>query len=226
MRTLSMMSLILIAACNGPNDPRSGQHGLGNNGQTCSSGKDCPIDQGCASDGTCHADGQCNADSDCNTGELCYPGLAGTSAGICASARPSVDPYCRSDGQGACRALCNSDGNCGSFNHCVNGFCHFGDECATQSDCGPNSTCEPRLGDPQYGVSECVPQSMPTCVSTPDGACRLRCGNDNDCLNGGGCGMDGFCHASNECKANSDCPSGQICYPSTDFGGLCGPSRS
>jgi Cys-rich repeat protein len=191
---------------------------------SCSQGKDCPFGQGCADDGKCHSDGECHADSECAADQLCYPGSSGKSDGFCSGARSSVDPYCRADGTGACRSKCTVDDDCGTFNHCQSGFCHFGDECQSDADCGPNDSCVPRF-EGAYGISECDAQSMPTCVARPDGSCRLACKKDADCHDGGGCGADGYCHASNECASDADCPAGGVCYSSPEFGGLCGPNR-
>jgi Cys-rich repeat protein len=191
----------------------------------CTGGKDCPTGQGCGGDDHCHADGECASDSDCASGQICYEGQIGSGAGICASQRPSHDPYCRADGLGACRSKCATSAECGSFNTCVAGYCHLPDECVTAADCGPNHLCTPRLDDPQYGFNECVPVPNPTCVTDPAGACRLPCQTDADCFDGGGCGTDHLCHASNECHADTDCPTGQICYARLEWGGLCGPPR-
>ena len=228
MRLVALLPVGLVlfaAACGLTENPNAKEGSLLPAGSTCTSGKDCPLGQGCADDGLCHNDGECANDSDCTSGHHCYEGQIASGAGICSSERPSADPYCRSDGHGACRSKCTSSPECGLTNSCVGGYCHLSDECVTAADCGPNDVCSPRTDDPQYGFNECVPAANPTCVNDPAGVCRLRCQSSDDCHNGGGCSADHFCHASNECHVNTDCTTGLICYPDTQFGGLCGPTR-
>jgi hypothetical protein len=198
---------------------------------SCQSGRDCPVGMGCGSDGSCHADGECTIDfatgaDSCSAGQLCYNPGNDSPRGFCSSERGSPDGYCRSDGHGACRIECNADGSCnpGLGATCVMGFCHGPTECSTSADCSPNHICEAYL-DGSYGYGVCVDDPNPTCVVDPQGACRLRCQTDADCIDGGGCAPDGLCHASNECKTDPDCPNGEICYANSEFGGLCGAPR-
>jgi len=188
---------------------------------SCVGGQDCPLGQGCASDGFCHVDGECASDGDCAAGQLCYKS-ADSATGICDGARPATNPYCRSDAQGACRSLCYSDGTCGSGLSCVGDFCHWDDECISDSDCSPNHLCGSYF---EQGFSTCSPDPDPQCVVAPDGACRWACWNSSDCILGGGCEPDGFCHGSNECDNISDCDPGLECIPDAHFGALCGPPR-
>jgi hypothetical protein len=200
---------------------------------TCTQGQDCPTGQGCGSDGLCHVDGEChtmvdpqgNTVSDCAAGLLCATGGPSTNAGFCTDERvPGANPLCRSDGQGACRSLCAAAADCGGFGAtCVGGFCHPGDECVTTADCGLNHLCVTPEYDAGYDV--CEPDPAPPCVNDPQGICRLQCTVDNECVNGGGCAADGLCHASNECDTDADCDTGLLCYPTPDWGGLCGPER-
>ncbi len=190
---------------------------------SCSVGQDCPTGQGCGSDGTCHSDGECQADADCASGSICYNGESDLTAGFCDLGRTPQNPYCRSDGHGACRSKCANAAGCGSFGATCNaGFCHDAAECQVSTDCSPNHVCEAYF---DQGYSVCGDDPNPTCVTDPAGACRLACKSGADCTQGGGCSSDGLCHASNECKADSDCATGEICYPSATWGGLCGVPR-
>jgi hypothetical protein len=199
----------------------------------CAVGKDCPANQGCASDGMCHVDGECHntwqADGtlagDCAGGLLCAasgPNLAG----YCTDGRGGPDPYCRSTGTGECRSLCTTNDDCGTGGTCNAGFCTRADECDTTADCTPNHVCGNPPGWDDYGFGFCLVDPNPTCVPDGNGACRLACATDADCLHGGGCNTtDHLCHASNECHTDPDCDPGLICYADAEWGGLCGPPR-
>jgi len=226
---LVLGAALCAAACVGAGgDTDTSQHAL----TSCTTGKDCPVLEGCGSDHFCHADGECQNTwqqgvlvGNCPGGQLCAsPGES--LDGFCTDDRGGPDPYCRSDGQGSCRALCVSDDDCGTGNHCdAAGFCHRADECATSTDCSPNHFCGLPDGWEDDGYLLCLEDPNPTCVDDGQGACRLPCASDADCFDGGGCASDGLCHASNECATEADCPTGQLCYASTEFGGLCGPGR-
>jgi hypothetical protein len=198
---------------------------------SCTTGKDCPALEGCASDGKCHADGECHNTwqggvqvGDCAGGLLCAAPDSGL-AGFCTDDRNGPDPYCRSTGTGQCRPECTAAADCGGgTNTCVAGFCHRGDECNSNADCGAHQMCGLPAGWEDDGWKLCI-DVPPTCVPDGQGACRLPCTVDADCIDGGSCGSDGLCHASNECKTDADCPTGTVCYSDPEFGGLCNPPR-
>jgi hypothetical protein len=224
-RTISMLAALALAGCAGDDEGGHGQAPVG--GPTvCALGQDCPLGEGCGSDGLCHQDGECTSEADCQAGELCYNAGNDVPDGICASARPSANPYCRSDGQGACRYRCYTDGTCGQGATCAaDGFCHFDDECTSTTDCTPNHVCLPLF---DYGISSCQVDENPACVDDGQGTCRWACAGDPDCIYGGGCAADGFCHGSNECDPTvvpDTCGPDQDCWPDEHFGGLCGAPR-
>lgn len=200
---------------------------------SCTVGQDCPQGEGCGDDGRCHVDGECHltlhpdgtASHDCGPGQVCafatIDRATGVGAGFCTGERSGVNSTCRSDGQGACRPACEREDDCAQGSACLDGFCHAATECDADDDCGPNETC---VAQPE-GYGRCVDVDDPTCVPTPDGACRLPCAQPLDCVHGGGCGADGFCHAANECHTDADCGAGEVCYESVEFDGLCGPVR-
>lgn len=196
---------------------------------SCTYGKDCPAHQGCGSDGVCHVDGECHLswqsdgtlDGDCSNGLLCAAS-GGNLAGFCTDGRGGPDPYCRSTGTGECRTLCTTNDDCGTGGTCTNGLCYRPDECHVTADCTPNHVCGNPPNWDDYGFQFCLEDDNPTCVSDGQGACRLACAVDSDCLHGGGCGTDQLCHASNECQTNADCGTGMQCYADPEFGGLCG----
>ncbi|MBP8808596.1 MAG: hypothetical protein KBG48_03795 [Kofleriaceae bacterium] len=199
---------------------------------SCAAGQDCPQGEGCGADGQCHTDGECHltlhpdgsATHDCGAGRWCAVATidrtTGVGAGFCTS-RSEINGNCRSDGQGACRAICEREDDCRQGSVCVDGFCHSPTECDSDAACGPNETC---VAQPE-GYGTCIDVDDPSCTPTPDGACRLACAGPLDCIHGGGCGADGFCHAANECALDADCATGEVCYESLEFGGLCGPVR-
>lgn len=202
---------------------------------SCTYGKDCPAGQGCGSDGTCHVDGECHntwgADGylhgDCaNPEDICASSGPDPLAGFCTSGRGGPDPYCRSTGTGECRSECATDEDCGTGFSCGSGYCYADDECETTADCSPNHTCGTPEGWDDYGYQRCLTDENPTCVDDGQGACRLPCDTDADCIEGGGCAADNLCHASNECTDSSDCDPGLECYPTPTWGGLCAPPRT
>jgi hypothetical protein len=198
---------------------------------SCSTGKDCPANEGCASDGLCHVDGECHNTwqgellvGDCSGGLLCAAGGDDPLAGFCTDDRGGPNPYCRSTGAGECRYQCATNDDCGTGDSCVAGFCHGADECDQTSDCSPNHVCGLPANWEDDGYHLCLDDENPTCVNDGQGACRLACATDVDCLDGGGCGADSLCHASNECQTTANCGPNEACYPNAEFGGLCGPA--
>ncbi|MBS1124968.1 MAG: hypothetical protein H6Q90_7196 [Deltaproteobacteria bacterium] len=199
---------------------------------SCTYGSDCPALQGCASDGFCHVDGECHNTwqpdgtqaGDCAGADQICVASGQHLDGFCTDGRGGPDGYCRSTGTGECRGLCTTADDCGQGGTCdAAGFCHRPNECATTADCSPNHLCGNPDGWDDYGYLLCLDDPDPTCVPDGNGACRLACASDPDCLHGGGCNLtDHLCHGSNECHV---CDPGLECYPDPEWGGLCGPPR-
>jgi hypothetical protein len=188
-------------------------------GEACTSDKTC--DTGHCVDGACCREASCGTCATCRTG-LCAPVLSAEDPGTCEGARTcDAAGQCKSKVGATCAApeecasaTCSGgvccEGGCGLFACGHDGRCLT--SCASASDCANGAPCEAgRCVNPTRceGADVVVSSNGETQRCTPfrcsEGACRVSCTTNDECVSGWVCDEGGRCIATPIAQLSEAC---------------------
>jgi hypothetical protein len=217
--------MVLVAACDMPEDPRRFQNWATTDCHlmdttTTRYGRPYGMTSGCAATpAPAGSSAQSAAGKDAAAGAASAAGKATSSTPAAPpAANPGAAPLPDGKRYPAFDAACVRDSQCGP-GKCMAGDCFYG--CQTDAECGSGDRCSV-----ESGARICQPDPNPpvTCTRNAqcaeasvclDGSCRQTCSSTDDCVNLLDRCQEGICQPDRrplvECVLNSECGAGLVC---------------
>lgn len=223
------IAMVLVAACDMPEDPRRFQNWATTDCHlmdttTTHYGRPYGMTSGCVATPAPAGSTPQSAGKDAAAGAASAAAAKPTSSAPAAppaaapATNPGAAPLPDDKRYSAFDAACVRDSQCGP-GKCMDGDCYYG--CQTDAECGSGDRCSVESGaricqpDPNPPVSctrnaQCAEASV--CLN---GSCRQTCASTDDCTNLLDRCLEGICQPDRrplvECVLNSECGAGLVC---------------